>query len=72
MTVFRPDTSFPFLAIARKHSVSYASVLKLAERDEWWNISSELRIDVQRAVEAEQRRREEVAYQMAMEASQRR
>lgn len=31
MTTFRPDTSFPFLKIAREFGTNYATVLRIAE-----------------------------------------
>ena len=34
MVTFRPDTSFPFLAIARRWRVPYADVIRYAEA--WW------------------------------------
>jgi len=30
MTVFRPDTSFPYLKVAREHGVDYGEVLRFA------------------------------------------
>lgn len=54
------DTSFPFLAIARRHGVPYAEVLRLAEQNVWWEINSNLQFDVQKAVEQEALRRERV------------
>lgn len=34
MVTFRPDTSFPFLALARKHGLDYGAVIRHAES--WW------------------------------------
>jgi hypothetical protein len=31
MTVFRPDTSFPYLKIAREHGVDYGEVIRFVE-----------------------------------------
>ena len=31
MTVFRPDTTFPYLKVAREHGVPYGDVLRFIE-----------------------------------------
>lgn len=62
MLTFRPDTSFPFLAIARRHNVSYQSVLTIAEGIEDGSIHVGKFVggtmgDIKGAVEAERERR---------------
>lgn len=44
MTTFRPDTSFPFLALARKLDVPYAYVLWVADAIERGNTDENGRV----------------------------
>lgn len=69
MTTFRPDTSFPFLAIARKYHAPYAEVLRAAEAIRhwedigWWSVrygylAFEVREAILNAIQAEATRRD--------------
>jgi hypothetical protein len=60
MTTFRPDTSFPYLAIARRLSIQYPVILQIAdhiERGEHMREGHLVWESVARAVEAEKKRR---------------
>lgn len=68
MTAFRPDTTFPFLKIAREAGVSYRYVLFIAEMiesGELWLTTHPLFALVDDAVLAERRRRATVAFNQA-------
>lgn len=64
-SIFRPDTSFPFLAIARRRNVRYSTVLHYADMIEAgyvagvniWTPNHDLFEEVGLAVEAERERR---------------
>jgi hypothetical protein len=67
MTTFRPDTSFPFLKIAREHGVPYERVLKIADQldglQPWrGRRATPLSIAVADAIGDENRRRATVTY----------
>lgn len=65
MVTFRPDTSFPFLALARRCGVEYSFVLFLAgmiESGELWLTAHPLVAAVDEAVTAERRRRATIAH----------
>lgn len=60
MTDFRPDTSFPFLAIARRFDIPYDSVLMVAEaieRGQIWHCTGAAMAAIRDAVESERERR---------------
>lgn len=63
MTTFRPDTSFPFLALARRLGIEYGHVIRMAEclqnpeAPGAWMISRHLWQQTKEAVYTEERRR---------------
>jgi hypothetical protein len=65
MIVFRNDSSFPFLKIAREAGVPYAKVLRIADQLDGKDVSEpvvpdELVVKVSRAMAAERERRAKV------------
>lgn len=65
---FRPDTSFPFLAVARRHGAAYEHVLvlaTLAEIGPLFEPDGPLACDVVAAVLAEAARRRVVVAELA-------
>lgn len=64
MITFRPDTSFPFLKIARENGVPYDKVLAIADEIETHGLGQwggPLAILVDKAITAERERRAKVA-----------
>ena len=65
--IFRPDTSFPFLALARKHRVDYSYVLWVSDVIDCRFLADEpidrnLGLDVYYAMRREDQRRATVAH----------